>query len=485
MKPLAIHVATRRGIVLAAVLVLTAMAGMVAAGLLFRMRAEVTASAAGTRGQQAYFAAMSGVQRVLTVLQAGRDDPQTWMDRPDIFQNQLVFDDGANKWYFTVYAANPEDRKTVRFGPSDEAARININVADEATLLKMPNMTQDLADCLLDWRDSDNDPRPRGAEQEYYSGLPIPYLVKNGPLMTVEELLLVKGFNGSIVYGEDVNFNGMLDKNEDDGDESFPPDNADGQLDAGLRGVAATMSYEPDMDRQGNPRIDLNSPSADLAAAGLGQQTVNFVRVYLSEGNRFSHPSELLNMQYRLQKDYTPGAAAGAASEPGGQEPNTPSESKPSGGPLKAGTTIESGVGAAELPLVLDKFTARSGPGNVRVGLVNVNTASAAALMLLEGIDSNLAAKILDVRATLDADTKSTIAWLFAQNVLPAEAFKSIAPKLTARSFQFRVQCIGFGWPCGQYRVIEAVIDLAGGRPRVAYQRDITRLGLPLAINME
>ncbi|MBE3071214.1 MAG: hypothetical protein IMZ66_13345 [Planctomycetes bacterium] len=60
-----------------------------------------------------------------------------------------------------------------------------------------------------------------------------------------------------------------------------------------------------------------------------------------------------------------------------------------------------------------------------------------------------------------------------------------MAPFVTARSFQFSVRCVGFGVPCGRFRVLEAVLDLSGGEPRVLYLRDITRLGLPLALDAD
>jgi hypothetical protein len=44
---------------------------------------------------------------------------------------------------------------------------------------------------------------------------------------------------------------------------------------------------------------------------------------------------------------------------------------------------------------------------------------------------------------------------------------------------------VGFGVPCGQYRVLEAVVDLARRTPRLAYVRDVTRLGLPFALDPE
>jgi len=60
-----------------------------------------------------------------------------------------------------------------------------------------------------------------------------------------------------------------------------------------------------------------------------------------------------------------------------------------------------------------------------------------------------------------------------------------VAPYLTTRSFQYSLRCVGFGVPCGRYRVLEAMLDTGGGAPRVIYLRDISRLGLPFALNVE
>jgi len=39
--------------------------------------------------------------------------------------------------------------------------------------------------------------------------------------------------------------------------------------------------------------------------------------------------------------------------------------------------------------------------------------------------------------------------------------------------------------PVGRFCVMEAVLDLAGPRQQVVYLRDITRLGLPFAIDTD
>jgi len=325
-------------------------------------------------------------------------------------------------------------------------------------------MTDELLDCLLDYRDRDDEVRPLGAEQEYYDQLAWPYLIKNGPLATVEELLLVKGFNGSIVYGEDANLNGVLDANEDDGEESFPPDDGDGELDRGLKGLVTAGSYEPDSDNEGNPRVSINGDADRLSEIGLSDETVRFIRFYRAEGKSFTHPSELLEMRYRLERR----------------------QEDEDGAVFPAGTWITSGVGERDLPLVCDRLTAMGTRGRrMFMGLLNVNTAAAEALATVEGIDESAARAIVDIRSQLDGETKATIAWLYTQSVLDADSFKAAAPKLTARSFQYRIRSVGFGAPCGRIRVIEAVVDLARGEPRISYLRDMTRLGVPVSLEVD
>lgn len=60
----------------------------------------------------------------------------------------------------------------------------------------------ELFDAFMDWIDADDVPRPNGAESDdYYLKLDKPYRAKNGPLDTVDELLLVKGFTNLFLYG--------------------------------------------------------------------------------------------------------------------------------------------------------------------------------------------------------------------------------------------------------------------------------------------
>ncbi|MCX5659890.1 MAG: type II secretion system protein GspK [Planctomycetota bacterium] len=579
-------------------MVIILLAAMVAASLLYRMRAETSAAGAADRGEQAYQSAMAGVQMALLALGQNSDVDLTY-DSPDLFRNQLVYDDGANKWYFTVYAprdasqeggsggsSSSSANEFLRSGLMDESAKINLLTADADALARLPNVTAEMAAALIAYRspapdnnaansatqpasgamgtDASGSSDSQGSGQDYYDSLPQPYLMPHGPLTSVDELLLVKGFTPAIVYGEDINLNGVLDPNENDSDATLPLDNGDGKLDTGLLGLTTIYSSDTDLDSTGKARININtvaataapggaaSPSesrsgtplidmagiadsganlsappnlaavplqpgaADGSAAspqagntfesiGLPAQTIRFIHLYTLEGNRFTHPSQLLEMQYTLKNDHNVGKNKKPA-KPAGDDPNAPKDtavddtssdaptdpasgdksadaaSKESG---KKGETITSGITAEFLPLVMDRLTTKP-PGSRTQGLVNVNAASADVLAALPGIDANLAQRIADVRGSLDGATKSTTAWLVTQdNLLTAEQFKQVAPRLTSRSYQYRLRCVGFGWPCGRFRVIEAVIDASRASGKVLYLRDLTRLGLPLALDPE
>lgn len=74
-----------------------------------------------------------------------------------------------------------------------------LQVAHFRRLLATLSLPAELADALVDWIDTDNQPQPRdGAEDAYYLSLNPPYVTANRPLIDVDELALVRGFNGNV-----------------------------------------------------------------------------------------------------------------------------------------------------------------------------------------------------------------------------------------------------------------------------------------------
>jgi general secretion pathway protein K len=70
---------------------------------------------------------------------------------------------------------------------------VNLGIAQETA--------DTIVDSILDWIDTDDLYREHGAENDYYKNLPNPYKAKNGPLDTLEELLLIKGMSPDILFG--------------------------------------------------------------------------------------------------------------------------------------------------------------------------------------------------------------------------------------------------------------------------------------------
>lgn len=440
------------GFVLVGVLIVVMLLSMIALSLMFRMRSEETAGATGSASEQGWATAMSGVREAMRLASAFQPGDTTWMDAPERFKDRVLYDDGGEEWRWTLYSANPEGG--IRFGLTDEGSKLNLNAATTSMVSRLPGMKTSLTDALLDFVDADDVPRPEGAEQEYYNALPQPYRIHNGPLSTVEQLLLVRGFTPAVVLGEDANRNFSLDPNEDDGDEREPPDDADGRLQPGLLPLLTVYSREPNTDRTGRRRFNLNTPDAALTDTNdLPPAFVAFVSELGASKSVVLDPAELLEATVTLKG-------------PDGQD-----------------RAVPTGVGKESLALVLDRFTG-SAEAEL-VGRINVNTAPASVLQLVPGIDNALAENILSARRNLPAERRSSVAWIHIENLVEADRFREIAPFLTTRSLQYRFNVVGYGARSGKFRVLEAVIDVASPPARLVYLRDLTRLGLPFPIELE
>jgi len=59
-----------------------------------------------------------------------------------------------------------------------------------------------IVDALVDWIDEDERESDNGAESSYYQALKNPYQCRNGPVLYIEELLLVKGISPLLLFGE-------------------------------------------------------------------------------------------------------------------------------------------------------------------------------------------------------------------------------------------------------------------------------------------
>jgi DNA uptake protein ComE-like DNA-binding protein len=431
------------GFLLIAVLVIVVLASMVALSLLFRMRAEQAAFAASAGSEQAWYAAMSGIQQAMYLAKRGGPDVNAWQNNPGALRHQQVIDDGSDKWFFTVFTAAPPEEENVRFGMIDENRKLNLNKAT-AEMLSLstflsPQQIEAITGSSLTNTQSMADP------------LSIDVIL--GPVRphfsTMDELLKLPGFTPGVIYGEDANHNYHLDPNEDDGVLLFPPDDSDGQLFLGLQDMTTVFAYEFDIAADGSPRFQLNSTNRTVPEFIIPEQAAAYIEAAWSNKVIFKTPADLLEAKMT-------NSVNGKAIE------------------------ISSGVGAKELPVILDQLTTTF---EARlVGLININTASVKVLQTIPGINEAKAELIVQAREALSPELKKSPAWLYSEGILNAAEFKRAAPHMTTRSQQFRFNVLGYALPSGRYRLYEVVIDTADKAPQILYLRDISRFGLPFAL---
>lgn len=494
----------RRGMILASILVLIGLLALAVGSYVFFVQAEAAGVSALADQQQARLAAESGLEEVTAVLRAEGHNVRAWFDVPQRWRHALVWGEGFDResdpvrkygsrkellepgsrpppaWRYSMVApAWDQPPGTIRFGLTPESARLNVNNASPEQLAQLMTPLlgelgienpQDLINALLDWREPGSRPRPGGARDEYYNTLKPPYNCKGGPLDTVEEMLLIRGFSAAVLYGEDVNRNGILDANEDDGEASFPEyDNADGVLNPGLAPFLTVYSRELDTALDNKPRINLNGDAASITAqiaqllpnGELSDATIAFI-AQLKQQNfnfaRLASPADLY---------------VGAASE-------LPSEEGEEGPPPIPPELGNSPVTLEELPWLMDRFSTRPAQqaNQPIVGLININAAPARVLAVIPGMPPQAVAAIISTRATLEAEQLRTTAWPLVAGAVDAATFRRIAPHITTKVHQFHVEIVGYSDHNRVSRRLEWLIEMIGPLAQVRYTRDLTNLGL-------
>ena len=454
------------GAILLVVLVVVAMVSLLAVSFFYQMNAEHEATRVRGYRVQARAAAMAGNERVSLVLREYRLDPTKWFDNEAIFKRQLIFDrldpkghktselgemdigeDEEEKqseaWRYSIVRDAPDDDQYPTYGIIDESAKLNINVAPRGMLLRLPGMSASLVDALIDWRDGDDTPEPQGAEDEYYQLRKPPYNAKNAPFDSVEELLMVKGFTSGVLFGEDMNRNGLLDRNEDDGERSLPPDNGDGKLYSGIAPLVTVWSRDFNVSSDNKPRININGGAGQirsLMSKEFRAEVVAFVvharQTLGSSGPAFQSPADLLGMEAEGRK---------------------------------------SPVTLAEMPLIMDRLTTTQLPG--QFGLINATTAPRAVLLTIPGLAPQHVDAIVGKRGGLAGEKLATTAWLVTEGVLDATTFQAVSSYLTSRSMQFSVESLGYRDGLGIQARIQAVVEMRGPQAQILYYRDLTSLG--------
>ncbi|HPO13336.1 MAG TPA: type II secretion system minor pseudopilin GspK [Candidatus Hydrogenedentes bacterium] len=186
----------------------------------FSYESQVEASFATNQGSdfQAYLAAKSAVARAIGLLATDLADTElNGEPEMDSMIDPIPWAQGQ--------PFEPLNDATMRASISDEYGKINLNalldtsldtpkprdnlrIALEEFFIYRMEDSEDAAkkivDCIIDWLDynDDDDEEDEGAENDYYSSLDPPFACKNGPMDSIEELLLIKHMTPEIYFGD-------------------------------------------------------------------------------------------------------------------------------------------------------------------------------------------------------------------------------------------------------------------------------------------
>jgi len=316
------------------------------------------------------------------------------------------------------------------WGLVDEASKVNLNSTAASNFMNLPQMTINTSAAMYDWQSTSTTPSTDGAKTETYSTLQPPYISKNAPYETIDELRLVYGMNMDLLYGEDANLNGILDPNENDGMKLPPYDNQDGILDPGVFEYVTTWTHESLIGTNGAMRVVVSNTNA------LQQlfQT-NFPNL-VQDLARITTPTSVLDFYLQCQR---------------------------------------AGMSEADFQTV-EPYLINNAAGT---NMININTATATALACIPGIGSNIAPQVLTYRQSSPPLT-SSITWLVSALENNQAELEAAGPFVTPYSYQFAADIVAVGHNNRGYRRVRFVFDCSSGTPLIVYRQDLTYLGWPL-----
>lgn len=522
----------RRGFFLVLVLIVIAVATMAVYSFTELMVAYDDSAYLAADIVQARVNVESGAETVRRIL---AEPAETRVDFGGLYNNAQMFqavavsagDGGASPSNFSILTTDLDEMGMyggIRFGLQNESARLNINtltileknsaalipallVSGDAAedvdtdniavslLMALPGMTEDVADAILDWIDEDDEMRTYGAESEYYSTLATPYAAANGPLQSVEELLLVRGVTPTLLFGADVNRNGVIDADEQQrfGISIDTP---------GALGWAAYMTVhgaEANKRRDGSFRVNVNQDDLELLydelVDVLGDETyASFIVAFriagrstalaaaatdsagADSGGEEAESGGLWSADLLDQMDLTGGGGTSLnqildlidATVTVGQGDEARSFTSPFlGDPISM--TIY-------MPMLMDSLTTQD--VDFMPGRINLNQCPAELLYGIPLLSEETIEEIIENRE-VESDDLNRLheTWPLVEGLVTLEEMRQLLPLVTGGGDVYRAQIVGYFEQTGASHRAEVIIDATTVNPRIVSWRDLSHLG--------
>ena len=375
----------------------------------------------------------------------------------------LLEDDRSYDGLTDLWADNPQELEDLDFGGVTvtvkviaAAAKLNVNVATREQLLYLPDMTEDIADSILDWIDTDDIVRTGGAESGYYLNLDVGYWSRDGAIRTIRELLRVKGVSEGFFYGD-------ADK------ELLSADNE------GWVHYLTCSSQEINQDSDGNARINVNRANQQTLTQQLGLSAGQ--SRWVTENRPFRQLSQLIGQ---------PGTSARTTGQP--QQTTQPTQSTPATQPAQTTRTTQTTqpaqttrpnqqpeqpaaepLDAATVLGMADKITLTG--RRYITGKVNVNTADVIVLTALFEGNRELAQNLIAARQGLGGVFLS-LADLQQVEGMTQDTLGTFLDRMTIRSSIFEVNVTATSQATGLRYRVEAIVNREAAQGQITYWRE-------------
>jgi len=485
---------SKRGAVLVVVLVVIAALSLSALGYAEWMLTEREAVDLAGRQIQARALAESGIELARLFLSSDRETQEElggWYDNSTYFRGVLVLDgeDDRGRGRFTMPVLDAETGN-VRFGLENESGKLNLNAlvswdkasenAGRQLLMSLPDMTEEIADAILDWLDSDDETREYGAEADYYRGLNPSYVPRNGPLPTLDELLLVRGVTPQLLFGAIAERIGITAPSEA---ESTGGDTATG---GGWASYLTLHSREGNLNSEGTAKINLNQDDMETLYEELcevvDETWAKYIVAYRQQSSAYQAKE---NDQAKVETspsgdlDLTKKGSLKINSilDLVDQRVRVTYKDQTSEVILESPFANDKEKMRDYLPELLEAVTTST---QSTLGRINLYYAPKALLAAIPEMTDEIAEQLVAERATVLASGESYSryeVWPLVEGIVTLDKMKALLPYVTAGGAVYRCQVVGFFDRDGPSARVEAVLDATQSPPAVLFWRDLSRLG--------
>ncbi|MFC1677366.1 general secretion pathway protein GspK [Planctomycetota bacterium] len=238
----------RRGSVLILVLIVLASMVILSLGLAYRTRIEMRLAHSNAQRTKVYYLALGGIERIKTLLS---EKERSAINIAGVCQ--FTSTSQTEGLFDQLKDFAPVEGQLLTYSLRDESGYFDINKSNPTSWISLGSVSRELAACILDWTDEDEDVSPSGAETDFYQGLLPPYAAKNLPIASLKELLFVRTVSRSGYLGKNLN------ESERDIDFRVPDNSREGL------GLVQIFTVYGNADG----KVNINTVSSEILAAHL------------------------------------------------------------------------------------------------------------------------------------------------------------------------------------------------------------------------